>query len=282
MARAACCRRAAAVQAATAEYHDYSIAIRRAERIASIAGRHKIRGPRLFDVECDTGENMSKRRRVRNLVARAFDDVLDQREAAGDGQQENLFDDAGAPLDAIVNLIRLDSFCGHNRADVLHKINATLLAGAAFALFVLASRAFVTQRSVATRAKSRDVASIRPTFKTFDRALRSRARSCGRFNSAGRGRPACFGRRVARFTGRESPTHAHILDLQPRPQCSAERKRGFAVNTGPAYSRRNSAFSPDCICNRCRRKSPAAARANAFAATACLREIDRFSGRKGT
>jgi hypothetical protein len=74
----------------------------------------------------------------------------------------------------------------------------------------------------------------------------------------------------------------HILALQPRRECSAERKRGFAVNTGPAYSRWNSAFSLDCICNGYRRKNPAAARASAFAATACLREIDRFSERKGT
>jgi hypothetical protein len=112
-------------------------------------------------------------------MARAFDDELNQREPASDGQQENLLDDAGAPLDAIVNLIRLDSFCGHNRADVFHKIDATLFAGAAFALFVLASRAFVAQRSVATRAESRDVAGIRAALKTFDRALRSRARGCG-------------------------------------------------------------------------------------------------------
>jgi hypothetical protein len=112
-------------------------------------------------------------------MARAFDDVLNQREPPSDGQQENLFDDAGAPLDAIVNLVRLDSFCGHNRADVLHKIDSTLFAGAAFALFVLASRAFVAQRSVATRAESRDVAGIRAALKTFDRALRSRARGCG-------------------------------------------------------------------------------------------------------
>src|SRR6202050_2134763 len=215
-------------------------------------------------------------------MARAFDDVLNQREPASDGQQENLFDDSGAPLDAIVNLVRLDSFCGHNRADVLHKIDAAFLAGAAFALFVLASRAFVTQRSVATRAESRDAAGTRATLKTLDRSLRSCARNCGRFNSAGRGHPACLHRRVARFTGLESPTHMHILALQPRRECSAEQERGFAVNTGPAYSPRNSALSLHCICNRRRRKNPAAARASAFAATACLREIDRVSGRKGT
>ena len=218
---------------------------------------------------------------MRNLMARAFDDVLNQREPAGDGQQENLFDDAGAPLDAIVNLVRLDSFCGHNRADVLHKINTTLFAGAAFALFVLASRAFEAQRSMATRTESRDVASIRATFEAFHRALRNRARNCARFNSTGRGCSACLDRRVARFTRRESPTHMYILALQPRRECSAEQERGFAVNTGPAYSPRDFAFSLDCICNGCRRKNPAAARANAFAATACLREIDRFSGRKG-
>jgi hypothetical protein len=134
---------------------------------------------RLFDVDRGTDENLPGRHRVRNLMARAFDDVLNQREPPSDGQQENLLDDAGAPLDAIVNLIRLDPFCGHNRADVLHKIDSTLFAGAAFALFVLASRAFVAQRSVATRAESRDVAGIRAALKTFDRALRSRARGCG-------------------------------------------------------------------------------------------------------
>ena len=154
-------------------------------------------------------------------------------------------------------------------------------AGAAFALFVLASRAFEAQRSMATRTESRDVASIRATFEAFHRALRNRARNCARFNSTGRGCSACLDRRVARFTRRESPTHMYILALQPRRECSAEQERGFAVNTGPAYSPRDFAFSLDCICNGCRRKNPAAARANAFAATACLREIDRFSGRKG-
>lgn len=246
--------------------------------------RRAQQNPRRQALRCGSryGREYAGAGRVRNLMARAFDDVLNQREPAGDRQQENLFDDAGAPLDAIVNLVRLDLFCGDNRADVLNKIDATFLAGAAFALFVLASRAFVTQRSVATRAESRDVASIRATLKTFDRALRSRAWGCGRFNSARRGCPACLHGRVARFTGRESSTHMHILALQPRLECSAEQKRGFAVNTGRAYSPRDSEFSLDCICNRRKRRNPAAARANAFAATACLREIDRFSGRKGT
>src|SRR5271154_4460647 len=116
------------------------------------------------------------RRTEGGLRPRAVAKILNQGKAAGNGQQENLFDDAGAALDAVVNLVCLGFLCGDNRADVFQKVDSAFFARAAFALFVLAGGAFVPQRSMATRAESRDLASVCAAFKTFDHALRRNAR----------------------------------------------------------------------------------------------------------
>jgi len=221
-------RAPAPVQAATAEYHNHSIAIRRAERIASHlspgAAKPAASGSSMW-VAVRT--RVCRSGRVRNLMARAFDDVLNQREPAVIGSKKTcLMMPVRARCDRESGPPRL--FCGDNRADVLNKIDATFLAGAAFALFVLASRAFVTQRSVATRAESRDVASIRATLKTFDRALRSRAWGCGD-STRPAWLPACLHGRVARFTGRESSTHMHILALQRAWNAALNRNAGLRL-----------------------------------------------------
>src|SRR5271156_646117 len=188
------------------------------------------------------------RRTEGGLSPRADAKVFNQGKAAGNGQQENLFDDAGAALDAVVNLVCLGFLCGDNRADVLQKVDSALFARAAFALFVLAGGAFVAQRRMATRAEARDLTSVRAAFKTFDHALRGSARIRRRFNSNARYRTrARFGRRFAGLAGRKASSHVCILALQRRLECRAERKCGFAVNTGPAYSRRNLGE----VCKRC-------------------------------
>jgi hypothetical protein len=174
------------------------------------------------------------------LTARAAAKILNQGKAAGNGQQESLFDDGGAALDAVVNLVCLGFLSGNNRADVFQKVDSAFLARAAFALFVLAGRAFESQRGMATRAEPRDLASVRAAFKAFDHTLRRSARIRRRFNSSARHATRTrFGGRVAGLAGREASTHTCILALQPRLECSAELKCGFAVNTGPAYSRQN-------------------------------------------
>jgi hypothetical protein len=178
------------------------------------------------------------------LTARAAAKILNQGKAAGNGQQESLFDDGCPAVDAVVNLVCLGFLSGNNRADVFQKVDSAFLARAAFALFVLAGRAFESQRGMATRAEPRDLASVRATFKTLNHALRRSACIRRRFNSGARhGIRASFGCRVVGLTGRETFTHTCILALQPRLECSAERKCGLAVNTGPGYSRPNAAFS---------------------------------------
>ncbi|MGD0403404.1 MAG: hypothetical protein ABSB66_09410 [Candidatus Acidiferrales bacterium] len=168
------------------------------------------------------------------LIAGALAKKFNQGKAPGNGQQENLFDDGCAAVDAVMNLVCLGLLCGNNRADVLQKIDSAFLARAAFALFVLAGRAFVPQRGVATRAEARDLAGVRTAFKAFNHALRGSACIRRRSDSSARhATRARFGRRVAGFAGRKASTHPCILALQPRLKCSAERKCGFAVNTAP-------------------------------------------------
>jgi hypothetical protein len=163
------------------------------------------------------------RRTEGGLRPRAGAKIFNQGKAAGNGQQENLFDDGGAALDAVVNLVRLGFLSGNNRADVFQKIDSAFLARAAFALFVLAGRAFESQRGMATRAEPRDLASVRATFKTLNHALRRSACIRRRFNSsAWCAARAGFGCRVAGLAGRKASTHACILALQPRLECSAE------------------------------------------------------------
>jgi hypothetical protein len=79
----------------------------------------------------------------------------------------------GALFDTIVNLIGLRFLTRHNRTDIFHKIHATLFTRAAFALFVFASGTFKTERGVAARAKSRNLARVSGTLGTFDHALRN-------------------------------------------------------------------------------------------------------------
>jgi hypothetical protein len=156
----------------------------------------------------------------------------------------------GALFDAIVNLIGLRFLARHNRTDILHKIHAALFTRAAFALFVFASGTFKTERSVAARTKSRNLARVSRTLRTFDHALRNRLSVKGRSASNSRagwspGSSACTGRRshtrlrsrgrrrgrnscnfrrcVSRLAGRKSPTHAHSL-AGYQTQKSAARK----------------------------------------------------------
>jgi hypothetical protein len=162
--------------------------------------------------------------------------MFNQRESPGDWQQEDLFDNDGAALDAIVDLIRLSLFCRDNRSDVFHKIDAAFLTSATHALFMLAGRAFETQRRMAARAEARDLACVPAAFWTFDHALRRHGCAARRFDSGTRNHAtAGFSGRVARFAGREIPTHASILAGVPHPNPSVERECGLDVNTGRAY-----------------------------------------------
>lgn len=150
--------------------------------------------------------------RERGLIARALEEVLNQGIAAGEGQQKNLFDHIGAAVDTLVDLICFSLFCGHNSSDVFQKINAALFACTAFALFVLASGALVTQRGMASLTKARDLAGVRPALRAFDHALRRHGRAARRFQSSSRARSAThFRRYVAGFAGRETSTHTLIL-----------------------------------------------------------------------
>ncbi len=63
------------------------------------------------------------RRTEGELRPRSVAKIFNQGKAAGNGQQENLFDDAGAALDAVVNLVCLDFLSGDDRADVFQKID---------------------------------------------------------------------------------------------------------------------------------------------------------------
>jgi hypothetical protein len=106
-----------------------------------------------------------------DLLLRQTEEILYQRKAPGNGQQENLFDNTGAAFDSVVNLVRLDLLRSHNRSNVLRKIDATLFASAALALFVFAGRTFEPQRGVATSTKSRNLARVDAALRTFDHAL---------------------------------------------------------------------------------------------------------------
>jgi hypothetical protein len=82
-----------------------------------------------------------------------------------------LFDNAGAAFDSVVNLVRLDLLRSHNRSNILRKIDATLFASAAPALFVFASWTFEPQGGMATRTKSRNLARVDAALRTLDHAL---------------------------------------------------------------------------------------------------------------
>ncbi len=55
----------------------------------------------------------------------------------------------------------------HDGRDVFEEVDAALLAGAAMALFVLAGRALIPQRSMASLAKTSDIASVATAFRTL-------------------------------------------------------------------------------------------------------------------
>jgi hypothetical protein len=97
-----------------------------------------------------------------------------------------MFNHIGTLFDAIVNLIGLRFLSRHNRADIFHKIHAALFARAAFALFVLASGTFKTERSVAARTESRNFARVAGTLGAFDHALGNRLSVKGRSASNSR------------------------------------------------------------------------------------------------
>ena len=174
------------------------------------------------------------------LTARAFEEIFNQRKSASDGQQEHLLDDDGASLDAIVYLIRLILFCGYNRGDVLQKVDAAFLAGAAFALFVLASGAFETQRGVATRTEACDFSCVPAAFRAFDHALRRHGCAARCFDSDARnGATASFIRRATRFASRRIPTHASILAGEPHQNPALNENAGLALTLAACTGKRN-------------------------------------------
>src|SRR3984957_15545317 len=97
-----------------------------------------------------------------------------------------MLDHVSPYVDAIGTLIGRPFLARHNRTDIFHKIHSALFARAAFALFVLASGTFKTERSVAARTKSRNFARVAGTLGAFDHALGNRLSVKGRSASNSR------------------------------------------------------------------------------------------------
>jgi len=66
-----------------------------------------------------------------------------------------------------VSRVGLDLLARDNGIDIFQEINPALLALAALPLLMLAGRAFVTQRGMAARAESRDIAGFGAAFRAF-------------------------------------------------------------------------------------------------------------------
>ena len=162
--------------------------------------------------------------------------MFNQGNAACDREKENLLDDDGATLDAVVDLICFDSLRSDYGGDVLYKIDAALFARAAFALLVFARRALITQRGVTTRAETRDLTSVCSAFRAFDHALRGHGCVQGHFDAGALDRAdSRLCRRVARLTGRGASAHAYILAGDLCRLLCAEWECGLRVNTGRWY-----------------------------------------------
>src|ERR1700690_585020 len=106
---------------------------------------------------------MSRERSGAGALA-AEEQVSNQGYAHIEGDQEQIFQQAGALLGAIPRAIAFRLLGAENRGDVLQEIDAALLASPAVPLFVFAGGALKAQRGVASRAEPRYVTGLGAAF----------------------------------------------------------------------------------------------------------------------
>jgi hypothetical protein len=97
--------------------------------------------------------------------------VANQGDAHRKRGEKNVLHQGGALFEPLARRIAFIFLPGHDRVDVFQKINATLVALPAMALFVFARRTFVAQRGMASRAKPRDVASFGAAFWALHQSI---------------------------------------------------------------------------------------------------------------
>ncbi len=113
------------------------------------------------------------RHRLRFAVA-PDEQLPNERNAAGEGNDQEVFHQRRTLLELIVDRVGLRSFTGNDGADIFDEIDPALLAVAAAALFVATGRAFVAHRIVATLTEARDFAHRSAALRTFHGSLRNR------------------------------------------------------------------------------------------------------------
>ena len=99
------------------------------------------------------------------------EEMADQRKWIDYDRQKNMLGQIRAVPKAVVRGLRLHFFREHDRRRILQKINATLVAGSAVRLPVVARRAVKRQRRVAARAEAGTVGGIRGTFGAFHKVI---------------------------------------------------------------------------------------------------------------
>jgi len=93
--------------------------------------------------------------------------AANQGNAQREGYKEKILHQARALLQPVVSRVGLDLLACDDRIDVFQEINSALLALAALPLLMFTRRTFVTQRGVAARAESRNIACFGAAFRAF-------------------------------------------------------------------------------------------------------------------
>ena len=93
--------------------------------------------------------------------------AANQGNAQREGYKQKILHQARALLQPVVSRVGLDLLARDDRVDVFQEIDSALLALSSLSLLMLAGRAFVTQRGVAARAESRDIACLSAAFGAF-------------------------------------------------------------------------------------------------------------------
>src|ERR1700674_1390195 len=128
-----------------------------------------------------------------------------------------------------MELVRFDFLGRHGGADVLDEINAAFVALAAVALLVGTGEALETQRGVAARAESGDVAHFGGALRALDHRARCGCTEIGR----------ALGWLVGQHSG-----HAQILQGRGWGNRKPEAVCAHVVHTGRKYSESRQKWGP--------------------------------------
>ncbi len=147
-------------------------------RARSITGCRRYNAPRAVNIHaaaCFHHRGIFIRE-LRFAVARV-EDLLEQLQAAGERDSDDIFQECAAPLQFRFDRVFFRFLGGDDCSDVFHEVDSAFLAVHASALLIAAGRAVETHRHMATLAEARNFAHGGATFRAGNCCLGGRRRS---------------------------------------------------------------------------------------------------------